>query len=143
MSSTIPYQVRVVACHCKKAGGTSKRNDGPDFHHHHRLVHYCVPFCYLLFLGCVLPFFSLILVVGCLALCLVRRKGGHKKKAGKQDHIVLKKDDKLKDRLVDVASDIAKLENEFKQLEKFVQEEIKEPLNNRNTAHNRYNDICK
>ena len=87
-------------------------------------------------------------------MCLVIRKRRNTQKGGKQkyrngtvNHIVLKKDDSLKDRLVDLAGDTAKLNDEFKQLESFVKQEIvettEESTKEVNTAHNRYNDVRK
>jgi hypothetical protein len=93
-------------------------------------------------------------VIASLIVCLVIRKRRNTQKERNQkygngtvDHIFLKKDVSLKDRLVDLAGDTAKLNDEFKQLESFVKQEnvetTVESTTKVNNAHNRYNDVRK
>ena len=56
-------------------------------------------------------------------------------------HLTLNKDDHLKDHLVKVAGDTDRLEEEFKQLEETVKNEVMERTTEANIAHDRYNDI--
>ena len=96
---------------------------------------------YVLSLGISLPLCSLLLVCACLALCIVCRTREHT-----VSHLTLNKDQHLKDHLVEVAGDTDRLDEEFKQLEQVVQNEVIErtaEANRTTEAHNRFNDIRK
>ena len=94
---------------------------------------------WLLFAGGILPVGALVFVVSCLALCLLCKK--RESMGATSNHIVLRKDKTLKDRLVEVAGDTAKLDDEFKQLHEVVDQEVRETTTHTHTAHDRYNDI--
>ena len=79
------------------------------------------------------------MVVSCLALCLVCKK--RESMGATNNHIVLRKDKTLKDRLVEVAGDTANLDDEFKQLQEVGDQEVRETTTQTYTAHDRYNDI--
>ena len=72
----------------------------------------------------------------CIALCVVCKTKEHT-----VSHLTLKKDNNLKDHLVEVAGDSDGLDDEFKQLEEVASNEVMEKTIETNIAHNRYNDI--
>jgi len=90
----------------------------------------------ILILGISLPLCSLLLVCACIALCVVCKTKEHT-----VSHLTLKKDNNLKDHLVEVAGDSDGLDDEFKQLEEVASNEVMEKTIETNIAHNRYNDI--
>ena len=117
------------------------------------------PSCQLLsklvsFEGSLLPVVALVIVAVCLCTVLKRRKRTitakpstrTKSQSQSSAHTSLKKDGELKDKILKLANDTNKLNEEFKEIDKFVTNNISkksthESIKETNAAHNRYADV--
>ena len=99
-----------------------------------------------------MPFTALVMVIAGLYLILKRRNSQHGKRPAIKwtkwiKHNILKKNDYLKEKIVALAGNTDALNEEFKNLEKLVKEDVTDTMleskQEDNITHNRYKDIGK